>query len=245
MEVVQEAWSRGKVPGYCFGTGPRSAYKTLYRGKLETSETGHDSPGPLYLVTDKLKFKAAPWYSIGKGLRATTDIACAGGEMTSISLHTKGGNGAKFGRAEREMKLAFGTESPGPKYLPPQRMSEAAAPRFTIGVRRLRPTHSLDLMTSTTPIVGPGRYTPSLYAYHSRAYSIPKRLRDTVPITTTSLNQTYAGQMNSCGLQVPSNKRTVPIYGFGISTREQLKGLGVVRTSLDQRELKVRIEQKH
>lgn len=234
-----------KAPGHCFGTAPRSAYKTLYRGKLEPSETGHNSPGPLYLVTDNPKFKTAPWYSIGKAWRGPTELPWTGTEMTSISLHTKGGKGVKFGKAKRDLNMAFGTESPGPKYLPPQRMSEAMAPRFTIGVRRLRPAHSLDLLASTSPIVGPGRYTPSPYAYHSRAYSIPKQPRDTTPITNTYLNQTYAGQLNSCGYQVISKKRTAPIHGFGTSTRDQLKRLGIVRTSLDQRESKVRIELKH
>ena len=248
MESRALDWSHlslAKAPGYVFGTAPRSGYKALYRGKEDTNEAGRDSPGPSYLIVDNPQFKSAPWYSFSKAERGTTSKAESAGPGLAHSLSLDmGRKGWRFGKAARELRLEGNGVSPGPIYLPPQRKSDKAAPRFTMGVRRMRPAHaSLDLLSSTTSIVGPGRYAPS-HSTPFPAYTIPKRLRDSFHITKTALSETYAGQMNSCGPQIISNKRTAPIFGFGTSTREQLRGLGMVRTALDQQEIKVKIEQR-
>lgn len=237
--------SRSQGAGFRFTQAPRSAYKSLYRGKSEQNYGGNDSPGPVYAVQDNPLFRTAPKFTIAKAerkrqipdkktLNSTFDFSLFSSESK------RNLPGCHFGKSSKMPSFNV-TESPGPKYFPVVKPGEKSSPKYTLGIRRSQ--NASFTLGSTTEIVGPGRYHSDYTVTKSHpVFTIPRNIRETVMVKNTGRNATIAGQISACGDQVVSKKKTAPKYGFGKCTREQMRAVGLVRAEGDQRERRVRLE---
>jgi hypothetical protein len=165
---------------------------------------GRFGPGPKYAVPDQGRLKRAPGYSFSRTRRAVsltqtpeqhyenpnypdTDLS-----KVSNSIYSTSGR-ATFGSEER---LLSGTNvksvSPGPVYSYEARIGRSV-PRWTMSGRKLDKGRVLDLSTSTTVRVGPGRYSPETWekSKYKAQYSFPRSKRELPIPQPASQNQTY------------------------------------------------------
>lgn len=128
------------------------------------------------------------------------------------------------------MQLNTVEGTPGPQYLPGERLEVQKAPKFTFGFRR---GGGLKNQTSTPASVGPGRYVPEASSNPSTKedfprWTLPKAGRPSQATKTVDKNQTY-DMTSSIGKQMNSNKRSGQSCHFGSSGRANMEKVGTFK----------------
>ena len=215
-----------------------------------------DTPGPIYTPAneEQYKFKFAPKWKIGQGLRPPLHQ----GEKYEYYNHKYNKDtdlGTKKKIWDRKVGGAFSTEprmkldimekTPGPgRYEPKLTLSKPRNLAYIFGEKT--DSLTLKLLTGTGDKVGPGLYHPETATYNSRHKYAPrwkfgtetyKGLKNKV----WTKNETYE-QYSSVGFQIRSRKRTEPQINMTKGTRECEKKRGIFPSRMENRPTKIRIE---
>jgi len=121
--------------------------------------------------------------------------------------------------------------TPGPQYLPGERLENPKAPKFTFGFRR--GGGGLKNQTSTPASVGPGRYVPEASSNPSSKqdfprWTLPKAGRPGQTGKLADKNQTY-DMTSSIGKQNASKNRSAQSCHFGTSGRANMEKVGTFK----------------
>lgn len=233
--------SKQSMPVFGFGTSDRDKEQKRYVSD-EMSKSIHVakySPGPNYDILDhKFQYKEQPRPRIGTAVRNTLETGAKYDHYHRGDVDFAPDN-ADNGRRTRPASVRFGTQSrfdnggsgwgrrggtPGPQYNPGIKPEVPKSAKYSFGFRRdIAGSSPLVLLTSTGPVVGPGKYAhnqESLSKFHDPAkITMPKDIRDR-QFKPVDRNQTFDAKTKAIGVQVNSKKKTMPIISFGKAKRD-------------------------
>ncbi|TNV77111.1 hypothetical protein FGO68_gene16742 [Halteria grandinella] len=226
-------------PVFGFTQAKRDESDKLYLGELtKTSNIAKQSPGPVYLYQDTIKYEQKPQWGFGTADRMGKDKPKY--DFYENNMFLDDPLQADISRKERCKAPKIGTEprmqlntvetTPGPQYLPKERLEVQKAPLYTFGFRR---GGGLKNQTATPASVGPGRYVPEASSNPSTKqdfprWTLPKSGRPAQDFRKPDKNQTYDTR-SSIGVQPHSANRSAPCAHFGSAGREHTAKLGTFK----------------
>mmetsp|Transcript_63360 Transcript_63360/g.72606 ORF Transcript_63360/g.72606 Transcript_63360/m.72606 type:complete len:295 (+) Transcript_63360:43-927(+) len=222
-------------PSFGFGTSGRFDHGKQHLGTENVTHLiGNNSPGPAYGFSDTWKYKTNSSVKFGSAKRQDLmsgpvyDYYSNGQtydspEKASEFCRPKP-RGIKFGTTRR-MRLETVDCSPGPVYNYEDNTLRKSVPNFSLGVRRENGDSPLKLATSTTNLVGPGRYSPEVDRTRNASpkFSLTKCPRIPKTRLGDDQNQTYV-DYSSFGKQSASVKRSSGAVTFGMGKKHDNRG---------------------
>jgi hypothetical protein len=249
---LQTSSKRQTAPSCGFGTASRfNNPKQLISKMHAETQSGLDSPGPIYLVArHKMKRPKTRVGTFGKTERANTNSTLSPGPGAhgpldgsigkQIRSRARTAPRPRFGTGTREQRTKvhmpgggvdqFGKMSPGPaRYFPPALSVKRHVPSYTFGGDFIG-TGALPSTGALAP--GPGthefRVSAGSTQYESRISSSPRcvfpkepRVKPTTPGTRAPGVGHYT-LISSTGRQIESAKKNTPFFGFGTSLRPDI-----------------------
>lgn len=159
------------APNFGFGTSKKNDADKVFMGEemAATANKGRHSPGPIYDYKDEEKYRKLPKWGFGTDTKMKPTKPKY--DFYENDRFFDDPVEADHNRKKKVLAPKFGTEprfpvntfekSPGPGYEVRDRPEKKKAPKFTFGHRRMKGSQdSLVNQTSTTKVVGPGRYVP-------------------------------------------------------------------------------------